>query len=57
MRAVDAESFDLQRPNTGIRAIDAQQQKQPGAKHLRRGDVLDGEHVEPMLGGMRASYG
>ena len=32
MRAVDAETFDLQRPNTGNPAIDAQQQKQPGAK-------------------------
>jgi hypothetical protein len=56
-RAVDAETFDLQRADARNRAIDAQEQKQPGAEHLRRRDVLDGQHVEPMLGGVRASHG
>jgi hypothetical protein len=51
------EPFDLQRTNAGNRAVDARQQKHPGAKHLGRRDVFDGEHIEPMLGGMSASHG
>jgi hypothetical protein len=57
MRAVHAETFDLQGANAPNRPVYPQQQKEPGAKHLRRRDVLDGEHVKPMLGWARASQG
>jgi hypothetical protein len=54
-RRSDPEAFDLQRTNARNRAVGAQHQKQPGAKHFRGRDVLDGQHVEPVLGGVRAS--
>jgi hypothetical protein len=56
MRAVHPETFDLQGANARDQPVDAQQQKEPGAKHFRRRDVLDGEHVEPMLGCVRLSH-
>jgi hypothetical protein len=47
----------LQGANASNRPVYPQQQIEPGAKHLRRRDVLDdGEHVEPMLGWARASH-
>jgi hypothetical protein len=57
MRAVHHETFDLQGANARDPPVDAQQQKEPGAKHFRGRDVLDGEHVEPILGWVRASHG